>query len=140
FKGKVSAILPEVNPATRTIKARIELANPGGQLVPGMFATVSFAPAARNEVLLVPSEAVIQTGNRNVVVVAQGDGKFASVDVEVGAEANGRTEIRKGLEAGQKVVVTGQFLVDSEARLKHETTRRGTECHANKETKKRSPH
>jgi membrane fusion protein, copper/silver efflux system len=125
FKGKVSAILPEVNPATRTIKARIELANPGGQLVPGMFATVSFAPAARNDILLVPSEAVIQTGKRSVVVVAQGDGKFAPIDVEVGLDSNGQTEIRKGLQAGQKVVVSGQFLVDSEANLKASTTRMG---------------
>jgi Cu(I)/Ag(I) efflux system membrane fusion protein len=125
FKGKVSAILPEVNPATRTIKARIELANPGGQLVPGMFATISFAPAARKDVLLVPSEAVIQTGKRSVVVVAQGDGKFAPVDVEVGLDSNGQTEIRKGLQAGQKVVVSGQFLVDSESNLKASATRMG---------------
>jgi Cu(I)/Ag(I) efflux system membrane fusion protein len=126
FKGKVSTILPEVNPATRTIKARIELANPAGQLVPGMFATVKFAPAARKEVLLVPSEAVIQTGKRSVVIVAQGDGRFAPVEVEVGIDSNGQTEIRKGLEAGQKVVASGQFLVDSEANLKS-TTRRMTE-------------
>jgi Cu(I)/Ag(I) efflux system membrane fusion protein len=125
FKGKVSAILPEVNPATRTIKARIELANPGGRLVPGMFATVSFAPATRNDVLLIPSEAVIQTGKRSVVVVAQGDGKFAAVDVEVGLDSKGQTEIRKGLQAGQNVVVSGQFLVDSEANLKASTTRMG---------------
>src|SRR5947208_771263 len=118
FKGKVSAILPEVNPATRTIKARIELANPGGQLVPGMFATVNFAPAARKDVLLVPSEAVIETGKRSVVVVAQGNGRFAPVDVEVGLDSGGQTEIRKGLQAGQTVVVSGQFLVDSEASLK----------------------
>ena len=125
FKGKVSAILPEVNPATRTIKARIEIANPNGQLVPGMFATVSFAPAARKDVLLVPSEAVIQTGKRSVVVVAQGDGKFAPTDVDIGVDSNGQTEIRKGLQAGQKVVVSGQFLVDSEANLKASTTRMG---------------
>lgn len=125
FKGKVNAILPEVNPATRTIKARIELANPGGQLVPGMFATVSFAPASRKEVLLVPSEAVIQTGRRSLVVVAHGDGRFAPADVEVGLDSNGQTEIRKGLQAGQKVVVSGQFLVDSEANLKAATTRMG---------------
>ena len=125
FKGKVSAILPEVNPATRTIKARIEVANPNGQLIPGMFATVNFTPAARKDVLLVPSEAVIQTGKRSVVVVAQADGRFAPVDVEVGLDSNGQTEIRKGLEAGQKVVVSGQFLVDSEANLKASTTRMG---------------
>ena len=123
FKGRVSAILPEVNPATRTLKARVELANPGGQLKPGMFATVNFAPGARKDVLLVPTEAVIQTGKRSVVIVTQGDGKFAPVDVEIGIEANGQTEIRKGLEAGQKVVVSGQFLVDSEASLKATTTR-----------------
>ena len=123
FKGKVSAILPEVNPATRTIKARVELANPGGQLVPGMFATMSFAPREKKEVLLVPSEAVISTGKRSVVVVAQGDGRFAPVDVQVGLDSNGQTEIRSGLQAGQKVVVSGQFLVDSEASLKASTTR-----------------
>jgi Cu(I)/Ag(I) efflux system membrane fusion protein len=123
FNGKVSAIVPEVNAATRTIKARIELANPEGQLVPGMFATVNFTPQARKEVLLVPSEAVIQTGKRSVVVIAQGEGRFSSVDVELGLESNGQTEIRKGLQAGQKVVVSGQFLVDSEANLKAAASR-----------------
>jgi membrane fusion protein, copper/silver efflux system len=125
FKGKVSAILPEVNPATRTIKARIEVANPKGLLVPGMFATVNFAAAARKDVLLVPSEAIIQTGKRSIVIVAQGDGKFAPVDVEVGLDSNGQTEIRKGLATGQKVVVSGQFLVDSEANLRAAATRMG---------------
>ena len=123
FKGKVGAILPEVNPATRTLKARIEVANPAGQLVPGMFATVNFATAARKDLMLVPSEAVIQTGKRSVVVVAQANGQFAPVDVEVGMDSNGQTEIRNGLQAGQKVVVSGQFLVDSEANLKATTTR-----------------
>ena len=125
FKGKVSAILPEVNPATRTLKARVELANPGGELKPGMFATVNFTPAARKEALLVPTEAVIQTGKRTVVIVAQGDGKFAPVDVEIGIETGGQTEIRKGLEAGQKVVVSGQFLIDSESSLRATATRMG---------------
>jgi membrane fusion protein, copper/silver efflux system len=123
FKGKVSAILPEVNPATRTLKARVELANPSGELKPGMFATVNFTPAARKEALLVPTEAVIQTGKRTVVVVAQGEGKFAPVDVEIGIETNGQTEIRKGLEAGQQVVVSGQFLIDSESSLRATATR-----------------
>lgn len=123
FKGKVSAILPEVNAATRTLKARIELANPTGQLVPGMFVTVNMRPAERRDLLLVPSEAVIQTGKRSVVIVVQADGKFMPVDVEIGFDANGQTEIRKGLEVGQKVVVSGQFLIDSEASLKGTTTR-----------------
>lgn len=125
FRGKVSAILPEVDPGTRTVKARIELTNPGGRLVPGMFATVNFTPAGRKEVLTVPTEAVIQTGKRSVVIVAEGEGKFVPVDVETGLEAQGQTEIRKGLQAGQKVVVSGQFLIDSEASLKGSTTRMG---------------
>ncbi|MES2899348.1 MAG: efflux RND transporter periplasmic adaptor subunit [Pseudomonadota bacterium] len=118
FKGKVGAILPEVNAATRTLKARIELANPNGQLVPGMFAAITFAPGAGADVLLVPSEAVIRTGTRSVVMLAQEGGKFIHVEVEAGSEGEGMTEIRKGLTAGQKVVVSGQFLIDSEASLK----------------------
>ncbi len=123
FRGKVGAILPEVNVATRTLKARVEIANPRGQLSPGMFATVTFAPARRSEMLLIPTEAVIATGKRNVVMVAAGDGRFAPVDVELGAESNGQTEVKKGLAAGQKVVVSGQFLLDSEASLRGTTAR-----------------
>jgi membrane fusion protein, copper/silver efflux system len=118
FSGKVEALLPEVNPSTRTLKARIELANPGGKLVPGMFATIQLAPAHSRETLLVPSEAVIQTGTRTVVIVAASEGKFAPVEIEIGAEANGQTEVTKGLSAGQKVVASGQFLIDSEASLR----------------------
>jgi Cu(I)/Ag(I) efflux system membrane fusion protein len=123
FKGKVGAILPDVNPATRTLKARIELANPGGRLVPGMFATIDFSSAARKDALLIPTEAVIRTGTRSVVMLAQGGGTFSPVDVTVGAEAGGRTEILKGLSEGQKVVVSGQFLIDSEASLTATETR-----------------
>jgi membrane fusion protein, copper/silver efflux system len=127
FKGKVSAILPEVNTATRTLKVRVEVANPGSQLVPGMFANVDFAPAARRDVVMVPSEAVIQTGKRTVVVVADqgedGRQRLNPVDVEVGSESGGMTEIRKGVTVGQKVVTSGQFLIDSEASLKATTTR-----------------
>jgi Cu(I)/Ag(I) efflux system membrane fusion protein len=123
FKGKVSAILPDVDPATRTLKARIELANPSGRLVPGMFATINFSAALRKDVLLVPSEAVIRTGTRSVVMVAQGDGKFSPAEVETGSESNGQTEIRTGLDVGQNVVVSGQFLIDSEASLSASETR-----------------
>jgi Cu(I)/Ag(I) efflux system membrane fusion protein len=118
FKGRVGAVLPEVNAATRTLKARIELGNPGGALMPGMFATIAFASGRGAEALLVPSEAVIHTGRRSVVMLAQDGGSFQPVDVEPGEEADGMTEIRKGLAAGQKIVVSGQFLLDSEASLK----------------------
>ena len=123
FKGRVNAILPEVALATRTLKVRIEVGNTAGRLVPGMFATINFAPNAKQETLLVPTEAVIRTGERSVVMLAQGDGRFVPVDVEVGIEAGGQTAIRKGLQAGQKVVVSGQFLIDSEASLRGTTTR-----------------
>jgi Cu(I)/Ag(I) efflux system membrane fusion protein len=125
FKGKVGAILPEVNPATRTLKARIELANPKGELVPGMFASIRLTPSTRAQALLVPSEAVIRTGTRSVVMLATGDGAYAPVDVETGLEANGMTEIVKGVAAGQKVVVSGQFLLDSEASLRGASARMG---------------
>lgn len=123
FKGHVNAILPEVSAATRTLKARIELANPGARLVPGMFATVNLAPMKRSDVMLVPTEALIQTGTRAIVIVAQGDGRFQPVDVEPGLEANGQTQIRKGLHVGDTVVVSGQFLIDSEANLRAAITR-----------------
>ena len=126
FTGKVSAILPEVNPATRTVKARIELANPGHRLLPGMFVNVRLTGLGGQEVLTVPSEAVIQTGTRSVVMLAQGSGKFAPVEVETGSEYGARTEIRKGLSAGQRVVVSGQFLIDSEANLKGAVARMAT--------------
>jgi Cu(I)/Ag(I) efflux system membrane fusion protein len=125
FSGKVEALLPDVNTATRTLKARIELANPGAKLVPGMFATIHLAPAQSRETLLVPSEAVIQTGTRTVVITAPGEGKFAAVEVVTGAEANGQTEVVRGLSDGQKVVASGQFLIDSEASLRGTLQRLG---------------
>jgi Cu(I)/Ag(I) efflux system membrane fusion protein len=123
FDGKVGAVLPNVNLATRTRTARVELANPNAQLVPGMFVTVKFATGERGDVLLVPSEAVIETGTRRVVLLAEAEGRFKPVNVETGSEGGGKTEIRTGLTAGQRVVVSGQFLIDSEASLKGTETR-----------------
>ena len=122
-KGRVSTLLPDVSPTTRTLKARIELPNPGNRLVPGMFVTVSFTPESRQEVLAVPTEAVIRTGTRSVVIVAEDQGRFSVVDVDVGMESGGQSEVRKGLQAGQKVVVSGQFLLDSEANLRGSAAR-----------------
>ena len=126
FKGKVQAILPQVNPNTRTRKARVELLNPVSdpdrQLVPGMFVSVGLSTPGE-PALTVPTEAIIQTGTRTVVMLADGNGRFRPVDVETAMESDGRTEIKRGLQAGQKVVVSGQFLVDSEANLKASTVR-----------------
>ena len=118
FRGTVQALLPEVNPTTRTLKARVQLANPEGQLVPGLFVTMQFMNTRVGKALLIPTEAVIQTGRRAVVMVAEEGGRFAPVDVETGLEAGGQTEIKRGLKAGQRVVVSSQFLIDSEASLK----------------------
>ena len=119
FKGRVAAVLPEVNATTRTLKARVELANPGGKLKPGMFANVKIDPAGeKKEAVLVPSEAVIVTGERSVVIVDRGEGRFEPVNVKIGAEEGGRTEILEGLAGGERVVASGQFLIDSEASLR----------------------
>ena len=123
FPGTVAAILPEVNAATRTVRVRIETSNPGGRLRPGMFATIDFTPAAKREFLVVPSEAVIRTGTRTVVIAAEEGGKFRAVDIETGDEGNGQTEIRKGLQRGQRIVASGQFMIDSETSLKSALTR-----------------
>ncbi len=122
FNGTVQALLPDVNSATRTLKARLELANPGSRLVPGMSVQMQFLnprgnPSAEKS-LLIPTEAVIQTGRRTVVMVAEEGGSFRPVEVEAGIESAGQTEIRRGLKTGQRVVVSAQFLIDSEASLK----------------------
>lgn len=116
--GTVQAIIPEVNQTTRTLKARVELANPGNVLVPGMLINMQFVDMRAEKSLLIPTEAVIQTGKRVVVMLTEDNGKFRPVEVETGIESNGQTEIKRGLQAGQRVVVSSQFLIDSEASLK----------------------
>ena len=118
FEGRVQALLPEVNTTTRTLKARLELANPGGRLVPGMFVQMQFMDTRAEKALLIPTEAVIQTGKRTVVMIAEENGRFRPLDVEIGIESDGKTEVKRGLKAGQRVVVSSQFLIDSEASLK----------------------
>ena len=118
FEGRVQALLPEVNTTTRTLKARLELANPGGRLVPGMFVQMQFMDTRAEKAMLIPTEAVIQTGKRTVVMIAEENGRFRPVDVEIGIESDGKTEVKRGLKAGQRVVVSSQFLIDSEASLK----------------------
>ncbi|MFS8973560.1 efflux RND transporter periplasmic adaptor subunit [Cupriavidus necator] len=116
--GKVDTILPDVNPATRTIKVRIVLPNKGRHLLPGMFVTVSFDSGAQKEALLIPSESVIRTGQRNIVMVDGGQAGFVATEIKTGREAGGMVEVLHGLKPGQKVVTSGQFLIDSEASLR----------------------
>jgi Cu(I)/Ag(I) efflux system membrane fusion protein len=118
FEARVQALLPEVSKETRTIKARLEIANRAGLLVPGMFVNVQFRDLRAAKTLLVPTEAVIQTGRRTVVMLAETDGAFRPVEIDAGIESGGQTEVKRGLSPGQRVVVSSQFLLDSEASLK----------------------
>ncbi|MEA3262370.1 MAG: efflux RND transporter periplasmic adaptor subunit [Pseudomonadota bacterium] len=116
FMGRVIAILPTTQIDSRTLTVRIELVNRTGRLRPGMFAGVSLS-GDRGEALLVPSEAVIRTGMRTLVVLALPDGRYRPAEVRTGREGGGKTEILAGLARGEKVVASGQFLLDSEASL-----------------------
>lgn len=118
FDARVQTLLPEVHPSTRTRKARLELPNPRAALVPGMLVQVQFLDAPAAPRLLVPTEAVIHTGQRTLAVLALEGGGFRPVEVAVGREAGEQTEVLRGLQAGQRVVVSGQFLIDSEASLR----------------------
>lgn len=116
ISGRVSAILPETQADSRTLTVRIELPNRVGRLKPGMFATVWFGGGAQTA-LLVPSEALIRTGKRTLVMLALDKGRYQPAEVQAGRESGGETEILAGLREGEKIVASGQFLIDSEASL-----------------------
>ena len=122
LSGKITAILPEAEGASRTVSVRIELPNRGGRLRPGMFAQIALGGEARYG-LLVPSEAVIRTGTRNLVMLAGKNGHYSPAEVRIGSDANGQTEILAGLVEGERIVASGQFLIDSEASLSGVTAR-----------------
>jgi Cu(I)/Ag(I) efflux system membrane fusion protein len=123
LSGRIIAVLPEANAETRTLRVRIELPNPDGRLKPGMFARVHLQPGRPQTVLQVASEAVIRSGTRNLVLIAADGGRYTPAEVRLGPEANGRSVILGGLSEGERVVVSGQFLIDSEASLKGVLTR-----------------
>ncbi|MCV3909467.1 efflux RND transporter periplasmic adaptor subunit [Pseudomonas aeruginosa] len=116
--GTLASILPENDQQSRTLRLRIELPNPDGQLRPGMTAQVSLDLAGQSDVLQIPSEAVIRTGKRNLVMLAEDQGRFRPVEVRLGQENGGLVAVLQGLDEGQRVVASGQFLIDSEASLK----------------------
>ncbi len=124
FKGRVSAILPEVNPATRTLKARIEVANPGRTAdARHVRERRLHAVGAQSAVLVVPSEAVIQTGKRGVVIVQPATASSSRSTSRPAPKPTARRKSARVCSAGQKVVVSGQFLIDSEASLRGTTSR-----------------
>lgn len=123
FRGHVEALLPQVDAGSRTQQARIVLQNPDHRLVPGMFAEVTLQPDAGAPLPLVPTEALIATGTDSRIIVQETDGSFRSVAVTLGRSGNGQSEIVAGLRGGERVVVSGQFLIDSEASLSGALTR-----------------
>ena len=116
FKGKIAAVLPQANAETRTLRVRLEFPNPGLRIRPGMFAQVRIDGPA-HDALVVPSDAVVRTGKRALAFVSSKPGVYHPVKIEIGPEADGKVVVLGGLEAGQKVAVSGQFLIDSEASL-----------------------
>ncbi|MDM8354063.1 efflux RND transporter periplasmic adaptor subunit [Brevundimonas staleyi] len=122
FTGRLTALLPELVGDSRTITARIEMANRGGRLRPGMFGRITFGGGSTSA-LLVPTEAVIRTGERDIVMLALPEGRYQPAEVRIGREAGGQTEILAGLREGERIVASGQFLIDSEASLSGVTAR-----------------
>jgi Cu(I)/Ag(I) efflux system membrane fusion protein len=118
YSGKLREVLPGVNSGTRTLQARLELDNKDGHLTPGLLMRVAVGGSKAASRLLVPSEAVIATGKRSVVLTVDHDNNIRPVQVLTGREIGDKTEIMQGLDEGQKVVASGQFLLDSEASLK----------------------
>ncbi|MDQ6737691.1 MAG: efflux RND transporter periplasmic adaptor subunit [Gemmatimonadota bacterium] len=116
FKGRVAYVYPTLQQEARTIKARIVVPNSGDVLKPGMYATVRLSTPSRTA-LTVPNSAILQTGDRNIVFVDMGSGDLMPHDVQLGSVAGDYTEILSGLEAGQRVVTSAQFLLDSESNL-----------------------
>lgn len=117
LEGEIQAVLPQANRDTRTVPVRIELDNAEQRLRPGMTAEVMMA-RQEDTALLVPTEALIRTGRRTLVMLAEEGGRFRPVEVRTGRETEDRTVVLEGLEEGQQVVASGQFLLDSEASLR----------------------
>jgi Cu(I)/Ag(I) efflux system membrane fusion protein/cobalt-zinc-cadmium efflux system membrane fusion protein len=119
FESVVSYVYPFLDPKTRTARLRIEIDNPENVLKPDMFANVRIETQARRDVLVVPDEAVLRSGRRSLVIVALGDGRFAPREVTPGLESgDGLLEVRAGLRESEEIVTSGQFLIDSESRLR----------------------
>jgi Cu(I)/Ag(I) efflux system membrane fusion protein/cobalt-zinc-cadmium efflux system membrane fusion protein len=118
FTGRVRYVEPEVSEQTRTVSLRLEVPNRDGKLKSGMYATVDFRPTVAADTVAVPTQAILRTGERNVVIVALGGGRFAPREVTLGSAGEGYVQILEGLSEGEEVVTSAQFLIDSESNLK----------------------
>src|SRR5258707_2675361 len=126
FKGRCESRLQQIDPATRQVGVCVAIDNSAGQLSPAMFVQTTLTGDAGRAQLWVPSEAVIATGERSVVIRVRDDSHFDVVNVTLGVEAEGKTAILSGLAEGQAIVISGQFLIDSEASLKSAINRLST--------------
>jgi len=118
FTGKATYIYPYLEADTRTIKVRLEFDNPNIDLKPNMFADVSIHASKQVDALVIPTEAVLRTGERDAVLVVRGPGKYQPVDVGLGISSEGFVQILAGLEEGDEIVTSAQFLIDSESQLR----------------------
>lgn len=118
FHGRVRFIEPEVSEKTRTVRLTLEVPNSGERLRVGMYATVIFEPVVARDALTVPSHAVLRTGQRNVVIVALGGGRFGPREIKLGPEGDGYVQVLSGLDDNAEVVTSSQFLIDSESNLR----------------------
>lgn len=119
YRGRVTYVYPFLEPKTREVSVRMEFHNPGYDLKPGMYATVTLTSEVAADAVLVPDTAVIRTGTRAVAFVALGAGRFEPRELQLGTRSDdNRIQILSGLAAGEQVVVSGQFLLDSESRLR----------------------
>jgi len=123
FKGRVIYVYPAVDPKTRTAYLRLEFDNRDGLLKPDMYAEVSLHTGARAAAVVVPAEAVLRSGARERVFVVRAPGKYEPREVSVGVTAEGWTEVTRGVAPGEEVVVSAQFLIDSESKLKEATAK-----------------
>lgn len=118
YTGTIAYVYPTLKPETRTIPVRIEMANPGGLLKPGMFAQMELATLAKGPVLTVPTSAVIDSGTRQIILVQVKEGRYEPREVKLGARSDVRVEVLSGVRDGEQVVVAANFLIDAESNLK----------------------
>jgi Cu(I)/Ag(I) efflux system membrane fusion protein len=118
LEGVVTYVYPTLKTETRSVAVRLELANPGGLLKPGMYAQVEFAVGDLRKVLVVPVSSVIDSGVRRVVIVQAAEGRFEPRDVELGGRNDDWVEVKSGVKDGETVVVAANFLIDAESNLR----------------------
>jgi membrane fusion protein, copper/silver efflux system len=118
FAGKIALVYPHLNPSTRTVSVRIELPNPDHLLLPDMYAEAEIDTGTGEPVLAAPDSAVIDSGDRQIVIVDKGDGRFEPRPVHIGRRGAGYVEIRDGVKDGESVVTSANFLIDAESNLK----------------------